>query len=463
MEKSVKIMESYALSLIETVEDVKSPEKREEITQEIEDMFATVAKNTDGTVAYYLRYDPKLSNSTAGFFYDKPKNSVEYIRLNPTDLSLYDKTDMEHVGWFWVPYEAGAPIWLAPYYNQNNDILMISYIIPLYCDNQFIGVVGLDFDYTLLTQKVSEIKLYDHGCAHLELDGAILYDGHEPSQNDHADDSSEKYLHASEKLENGMTLVLAVSYEDAFQIRYSTILTILLCALLIVFVFSLVIVYLVKTIIVPLKKLTDAATKISNKDYHANIPRSNIYEIHALSSAFDTMTVNLREHAKMQHLLSHRDPLTKIRNTTSYQDWEFVFNHKIKEQNIEFGIVMFDINNLKNTNDAYGHLTGNQLIQETARLIADTFKRSPTFRVGGDEFVVILQDRDLEERDMLLAEFDERCKKAVIEANDTKIPLVVAKGYSLFDPNADTQMSDVFKRADHEMYANKKELKSADK
>ena len=145
MEKSVRIMESYVLSLFDATEDILDRDNQAKIITDAEEMFSEVAKNTTGAIAYYLRLDPAISNSTSGLFYSK-MDGDDYVRFDPTDISLYDKNDTEHVGWFWQPYEAGKPIWMNPYYNQNNNVYMISYVVPLYCDGMFIGVVGMDFD-----------------------------------------------------------------------------------------------------------------------------------------------------------------------------------------------------------------------------------------------------------------------------------------------------------------------------
>ena len=45
---------------------------------------------------------------------------------------------------------------------------MISYVIPLYYEETFIGVVGMDFDYTDLTERIHNIKIYENGFAHYE-------------------------------------------------------------------------------------------------------------------------------------------------------------------------------------------------------------------------------------------------------------------------------------------------------
>ena len=457
MEKSVRIMESYALSFFDGVEDAENRDKQDEVIEFVDKMFADVAINTSGAIAYYLRFDPQISHSTAGVFYSKINGGDEYIRFEPTDISLYDKDDTEHVGWFWQPYEAGEPIWMSPYYNQNNNVFMISYVVPLYCESQFIGVVGMDFDYTVLTEKVHEIKIYENGFAHLELDGTVIHYGEENIEN--TDEASDEYLRVAEELDNGMTLVVSASCEDIRQTRYDVAYKILLFVVLVALIFSLIVFFMVKKIVKPLKKLTDASVKLSSGDYDVEIEHSNTYEIKLLSAAFTNMITNLKEHEKLQHLLAYRDSLTGLRNTTSYKDWITDFNKKIKDGLLSFGVVVFDINYLKETNDTYGHNAGNKLILTAARIISSIFKRSPVFRIGGDEFAVILQGKDYEAREELFARFEEECHSAALEEDGAILPVSVARGFSEFDPQKDTQFSDVFERADEEMYENKKNTK----
>ena len=162
MEKAVHIMESYVYGLIGDYSDIVNHQKQIEILNQSGDMFVDVAKNTDDAVAYYLRFAPEISDDTCGFFYTKINGEGEFARFETTDLSAYDKSDTEHVGWYWQPYEAKKPVWMMPYYNKNNDIYMISYVVPLYYDDKFFGVVGMDFDYTVLTDKVHNIKIYEN-------------------------------------------------------------------------------------------------------------------------------------------------------------------------------------------------------------------------------------------------------------------------------------------------------------
>ena len=122
MEKSVKVMESYIMDFFTEEVQIEDQDFQENVINSVDRMFADVAKHASGAVAYYFRFDPAFSDSKMGLFYSKTKGNNQYVSLEPTDISLYEKEDTEHVGWFWQPYEAGKPVWMSPYYNQNNNI-----------------------------------------------------------------------------------------------------------------------------------------------------------------------------------------------------------------------------------------------------------------------------------------------------------------------------------------------------
>ena len=454
MEKSVHIMENYVYGLIKDYTDVVNPQRQIEILNQSNNMFTDVAKNTDDAVAYYLRFAPEVSHSACGFFYTKINGEGEFVRFETTDLSLYDKFDTEHVGWYWQPYDAGKPIWMMPYYNQNNNIYMISYVVPLYNNNEFFGVVGMDFDYTVLTDKIHKMKIYENGFAHLEYEGNVIH-----NENIKKYENSKEYLRVSKELKNGMTLVLSASYDDIRQIRYNIAFKILFVVLLLAVLFSMIVIFIVRKIVYPLKKLTDASVKLSNGDYNVEIVHSNTYEIKLLSTAFENMALHLKEHEKLQYLLAYRDSLTGLRNTNSYWAWITDFDKEIETKEIVFGVMVLDINYLKETNDRYGHDVGNKLIVSAAHIISSIFKRSPVFRIGGDEFLVILQNRDLDELEELLDNFDKQCQSESLATDRENIPVSIAKGFARYDSKKDSNFIDVFNRADDAMYENKREMK----
>lgn len=458
MEKSVKIMESYALDVMEGVADIKDSNNQEKIIQNVDKMFKEVVKNTDGAIAYYFRFDPEIANSKSGIFYTKINGGEDYIYFEPTDIYLYDKDDTEHVGWFWQPYEAGKSIWMQPYHNKNNDILMISYVSPLYYANQFVGVVGIDFDYAVLTDKVHEIKIYEHGFAHLEMNEVMICYSDDHSYTTDTSRSSE-YLQASEQLVNGMHLVLSAPYDDIWQIRYDIAFKILMIVVAFGVFCSIIVTIVVRRVVKPLETLTDASQKLADGNYDVEIVHSNTYEIKLLSTAFENMIKSLREHEKHQKILTYRDSMTGLRNTTAYKEWIHDFFKEIQSKSVEFGVVVLDVNFLKETNDKYGHGVGNRLIVVISHIISDIFKRSPVFRIGGDEFVAILQNRDLENVKELFVQLDTECANTFIETEQGNVSVSIAKGYAKYDPEKDTQYMDVFNRADNAMYENKREMK----
>ena len=455
MEKSVKIMESYLMEFFTSKADIKDRALQTEIIKRADQMFVDITKHTStsGAVAYYFRLDPAISDGTTGLFYSKTNAGNEFLRFEPTDINAYEKDDIEHVGWFWQPYEAGEPIWIEPYQNLNNNIWMISYVIPMYFEDMFIGVVGMDFDFTVLSEQVHKIKLYENGFAHLELDGETI------CEMDSHTTSAGKYLRASNELLNEMTLVMSASYDDIRQIRYEISFKIFTVALVLLAFFTLVAVYAVKMIVDPLKKLTDASVQLSDGHYDVAIPDSGMYEIKLLSTAFNNMTLRLHEREQLLHLTANRDSLTGLRNTTSYTAWAARFDQEIENKDVEFGVIVLDLNGLKETNDKYGHAIGNQLIISAAKLISNVFKRSPVFRIGGDEFLVVLQNSDLENCEELFAQLERNCANTYVEEGGAKIPVSIAKGVVRYDPGRDMHFADVFKRADDAMYENKSKLK----
>lgn len=147
------------------------------------------------------------------------------------------------------------------------------------------------------------------------------------------------------------------------------------------------------------------------------------------------------------------DALTGIKNKNSYKEREELMDRRIMEhRQPEFAIVVFDVNDLKKTNDTRGHEAGDKLIREACGIICKTFKRSPVYRIGGDEFVVISQDEDYERSDELV-EIIARHNEEALNGGG----VVIACGMARFDN--DDCVSTVFRNADRKMYDNKNKLK----
>jgi diguanylate cyclase (GGDEF)-like protein len=162
---------------------------------------------------------------------------------------------------------------------------------------------------------------------------------------------------------------------------------------------------------------------------------------------------------KMANELARRDGLTGAKNINAYREVEESLQREMEDgmEELSFAIVLADINNLKYVNDIYGHKAGDDYIRAACKLIFDTFAHSPVFRVGGDEFVVVMMGSDYENRSALL----QKIRDQVLE-NQRKREMhpVVAVGIATYDGKTDRRVSEVYERADHEMYRNKNHLKN---
>ncbi len=151
------------------------------------------------------------------------------------------------------------------------------------------------------------------------------------------------------------------------------------------------------------------------------------------------------------------DALTGVKNKHAYLDEEERLDRLIREElEPDFAIVILDVNDLKKINDTEGHKAGDQVIREACGIICEIFKHSPVFRIGGDEFAVIVKGKDYSVADRLIARMEEHNEEAIRNGG-----IVIACGMSKFIN--DGCVAEVFERADISMYENKNSLKAAEK
>ena len=189
-----------------------------------------------------------------------------------------------------------------------------------------------------------------------------------------------------------------------------------------------------------------------------------IYEIRDYIENLMRTTQELDQANDRVDKISHmalKDGLTGVGNQYEYKNAAAKLDQEIQNGWNEFGIAMIDLNFLKHINDTYGHEQGNIAIKTISDVICRTFKHSPVFRIGGDEFVVILKNEDYENRDSLLKKFT--WKLDVMQQDSSLEPwekVSAAIGIAVFDPETDTGAESVFKRADEQMYACKRAMKA---
>lgn len=459
--KSCGIMEHYAISEAKTPENLRNEAFRAQYLQRTETMFSEVVVNTDGVEGFYLRLDPAYTDGTSGF-YNRVISGGGLVDMPLTDLTKYDSSDNQNVGWYYQAINTGKGVWMDPYYFPGNDNQLISFVQPLYIGRDLIGVIGFDMSFDYLLRRVEEISVYENGHATLfARDGVTPYNTVADVGHDH--DHSDPGTVTKVELKNGMYLSLQANYKD-IQRDIRPILGKIVAAFVVVLICAIAYtIFVTHRIVKPLKQLTLAAQAISSGsdqlDTFDILVDSND-EIGTLSQVLSNTYAKIQEHTAYINALAYRDSLTGIKNTTAYTEAIKDLNKDIRTGNPRFSVLMADINNLKQANDKFGHDVGDDLIICTAKILTDIFRSSAIFRIGGDEFAVILLNEDYEHYRARLEQLDAACATAHVAVGETSIPVWVARGIARFDPSIDRTYEDVFAKADHAMYINKEESKS---
>ncbi|MCR5232966.1 MAG: diguanylate cyclase [Lachnospiraceae bacterium] len=171
--------------------------------------------------------------------------------------------------------------------------------------------------------------------------------------------------------------------------------------------------------------------------------------------------LSTREHAAIMFEEANRDALTGIRNKRSYDAEVARINERIMSGRDKIGIVMVDMNDLKTINDTYGHEKGDRVICNLCDTLCSIFKRSPVFRVGGDEFVVVTENRDLQNIEKNVEQFRACVERSLKEEElEPWERTSAAIGYAIYDRDSDCGIEDTLKRADENMYEYKRMMKA---
>ena len=158
--------------------------------------------------------------------------------------------------------------------------------------------------------------------------------------------------------------------------------------------------------------------------------------------------------------LSRYDKLTNVCNRTWFEQLihSEIYN---EDRNIEeFFLVVFDLNDLKLVNDNYGHLAGDELIKEFSKGLNALAGEDDTIgRFGGDEFVGIFMNSDLESLTNKLEELIRKFKDCPLVFEGNKIVCSYSYGIANF-PREGMEFNELIKSADRRMYEYKRKLKS---
>ena len=442
-----------------------------------------LAEQFSAISAVYFEYDPEFTvDEESEFIIVRSENFNNFIERDFVSIEGYDRTDPK-VNWFYGAVSSGHGIWTDPYYCDITSHWVISYSAPVYTGytNRIVGVVGMDIDIYRLIQMSSEGMQYPSSQFRLVVPNKLLTYSWDPEtgikteyvsaslykqfasvedisefQTYRSDNDGDDYYIQSAKLTNGLRLLLTVKIAETLDAR-TRIIIISVC---IMAVFLGIGAYFVVTrtqaIEKPLKKLTLVAQQYALGNWNESYSCHSNDEIQDLSEAISLMAVTTRKSFEIISRQAYKDALTGLKNKASFDEY---VQKVIRNDSGAYGtyaLILFDVNFLKKANDEHGHEFGDQLLINAGRFICDTFRHSPVFRIGGDEFASILYTSDFEIRDKLLESF--RNEQVMVPSGVPGMELSVASGMAVFPDDA-ADYNALFEIADARMYENKKLMK----
>ena len=180
----------------------------------------------------------------------------------------------------------------------------------------------------------------------------------------------------------------------------------------------------------------------------------------ALLECLHDRNEKFRERMNLALRYANKDPLTGVKNLTAYTEMISRLSSALSGEDApQFAFVNCGINNLEQVITACGREAGDLYIRNCCRIICNVFKHSPVYRIGSDEFIVLLQNGDYDNRTELFAALHEEVVSASVLPEIQLGKASFAVGWSLYDPAGDSTPGDVLQRANAEMVENKRLMK----
>lgn len=155
-----------------------------------------------------------------------------------------------------------------------------------------------------------------------------------------------------------------------------------------------------------------------------------------------------KERQERIEFLSYHDQLTGLYNRRFFEE---ELRRLDTKRNLPLTLVMGDINGLKLTNDAFGHLAGDRLLRRVAAVIKHNCRADDIIaRVGGDEFIILLPKTEADEAQKMV----KRINESLLYDNSSNIPLSISFGWAT-KYSTDERTAKVFKKAEDAMYRRK--------
>lgn len=470
--------------------EVKDPQElrdkayRDRLKDKVRRSFYNAISGIDGVQGYYLHYNEDISGTPDGFWYACRNSRYDFTIQPITPVKAYGEKAVNRTNWYYRPLRTKQAQWLEPYINGNNGVRMITYAMPIFVKGQFVAVAGVDIDFNVLCDVVGAMKVYQDGYGFLFKDGQTIYfhpdgKGIEPDfkpdfmilQNDdllQRSATEQKLIHYEYKgipmalafttFRNGMKLAITAPADEIYAGRRTMISLVLAITIVVGLGSTILAVKAADRIVRPLQDISAAARRLGRGEYDQHLTHTGHDEIGSLASHMNDTMERMSQYVGSMKKQAYQDELTGVKNVTAYDMKVRGLNRRIVQGKAAFAVVMVDLNQLKEVNDRFGHEKGNIALKNLCHAICHLYKHSPVYRIGGDEFVVILEGEDYDNRDALFEKVQAFEHIRDIYGDQPWTQIAASAGMAVYDKTCDATYQAVFNRADARMYEKKQHL-----
>ena len=447
---------------------------------EVERAFTSIASNTNGLVTYYYCINADYGSNVHGFFWSKV-GEEDFVKQPDLDSSTLDPKDTAHTTWYYTPMKGSRPVWIGPYRAHFlGERWTISYVAPIFHQGFIVGVLGMDILFGTMVEQINALKVYDTGFAFLmDRDGNVVYHpdmelGGEAITLDpnldrellkrrstgdmlvRYDRGGQQWQLAFATLSDNHKVAVTAPVSEINATQRQLTLFIFLVAMVILALFTVVTLLLMNALTKPFIRLTSASQKLVAGDYDVELDYEGRDEAGILTAAFRKMRDHLKLYISDLNSRAYTDAMTGVKNKGAFSPAIDKLQERIdSREDMAFAVDVFDCDDLKTVNDRYGHDKGDVYLKAASQLICRTFQHSPVFRIGGDEFAVVMQNEDYRNRETLVHRFNVTSREICDSVENKWEEVHVSMGMAEYDPMLDRSVSDTARRADKDMNVNK--------
>ena len=177
----------------------------------------SLGESNKGISGLYINFDPSFTSGEQAF--DVSYTYDEQKKEGSVDTNYYKvedyKEDNNDMTWYYDAVKAKKSIWTKPYVDPSVDNLnMISYTMPIYSNNELIGVVGVDISFEELKKIILSTEVYDTGNAFLLSDDySFIVDKSKTSEDKLSTIDNGKYKYIADEMKTNKSSIIEVSYE----------------------------------------------------------------------------------------------------------------------------------------------------------------------------------------------------------------------------------------------------------